>query len=70
MHCERCRGLMVFDRFMDVLGDTGQLWCRGWRCVVCGDIVDPVILGNRRSPPPRVRAMRVHRQVTLVDRCG
>jgi len=66
MHCQRCQSLMVFDRFLDVYGDTGHLWFRGWRCVACGDIVDPVILVNRRRPAPRVRSMRLHRRVTLV----
>lgn len=66
MSCRRCQGLMVFDRFLDVHGDTGHLWFRGWRCVACGNIVDPVILINRRRPPPRVRSMRIHRRVTLV----
>ena len=47
MHCERCRGLMVVDRFTDLLDETGQITFRGWRCVCCGEIVDPVIVTNR-----------------------
>jgi hypothetical protein len=66
MCCGRCQGLMVFDRFLDLYGDTGRLWFRGWRCVACGDIVDPVVLRNRTRPLPRVRARRTHRQVALV----
>jgi hypothetical protein len=66
MTCRRCRGLMVFDRFLDVHGDSGHLWFRGWRCVACGDIVDPLILINRARPRPRVRARRWHRRVILV----
>jgi hypothetical protein len=66
MRCNRCQGLMVFDRFLDVCGEMGRLWFRGWRCLSCGEIVDPVILSNRRTAPPRVRATRLHRVVTVV----
>ena len=66
MRCGRCDGLMVLDRFLDVYGDAGHLWCRGWRCLSCGEIVDPVILVNRQRPLPRVRAIRLHRLVTIV----
>lgn len=47
MRCPRCQGSMVHDRFMDLLDDTGQLHCDGWRCVNCGAIVDSAILRNR-----------------------
>ncbi len=47
MHCGRCRGLMVADRFTDLLDETGQITFGGWRCVSCGEIVDPVIVTNR-----------------------
>ncbi|MBI3607111.1 MAG: hypothetical protein HY207_04000 [Nitrospirae bacterium] len=47
MHCERCRGLMVADRFTDLLDETGQITFGGWRCISCGEIVDPVIVTNR-----------------------
>ncbi len=50
MLCTRCRGLMVRDRFIDKLDDTGKRWFWGWRCIACGEIVDPVILINRVSP--------------------
>ena len=51
MTCLRCRGLMVRYWFMELLGETGQEHCRGWRCVNCGDLLDPAILQNeaRRS---------------------
>jgi hypothetical protein len=38
---------MVVDRFTDLLDETGQITFRGWRCVCCGEIVDPVIVTNR-----------------------
>ena len=41
--CHRCRGAMVYDKFY---GSQGQFL--GWKCLICGEIVDPVILQNRR----------------------
>lgn len=49
--CMRCRGLMVLDHCFDVLGDAGEIDCRVLRCIQCGDVVDPVILRHRSSPP-------------------
>ena len=42
MNCDRCHSPMVHQKFYD---PQGQFW--GWRCVLCGDIVDPLILENR-----------------------
>ncbi len=47
MRCVRCQGLMVRDHFYDLLDDTGLLSIRGWRCVNCGNILDPLILRNK-----------------------
>ncbi len=47
MDCNRCRGLMVNDRFSDPLDETGEIVFCGWRCVLCGEIVDPIIVRNR-----------------------
>jgi DNA-directed RNA polymerase subunit RPC12/RpoP len=40
--CPRCSGAMVFERFQDML----DLFY-AWRCVNCGEIVDPVVERNR-----------------------
>ncbi|MFZ5876056.1 MAG: hypothetical protein ACOYXU_06555 [Nitrospirota bacterium] len=48
MGCGRCQGLMAGERLMDLRSDSGRFVCAAWRCVVCGDVVDPVILNNRR----------------------
>ena len=45
--CPRCGGLMVPDRFIDLLDDTGILEFMAARCVSCGEVLDPVILQNR-----------------------
>jgi hypothetical protein len=34
---------MIYDKFY---GLQEQFW--GWKCVICGEIVDPVILENRQ----------------------
>ncbi len=42
MRCHRCKGMMVYEKFY---GDCEFFY--GWRCVVCGEIIDQVILENR-----------------------
>jgi hypothetical protein len=37
---------MVIDHFID-MEETGGLWLRGWRCVTCGEVVDPMIMRHR-----------------------
>jgi hypothetical protein len=47
MKCPRCKGLLVRDRLLD-LQDTA--WhIDAWRCVSCGEVLDAVILANRRG---------------------
>jgi hypothetical protein len=40
--CSRCGGAMFYDKFY---GRNEQFW--GLKCLICGDIIDPVILENR-----------------------
>ena len=55
--CGRCSGFMVPEPLYDwVLGSRLMDW-PGWRCVICGELVDPLILLNRRTGPrPRLRS--------------
>lgn len=46
MRCPRCMGMMVHQIFED-LWETGDFFFYGWRCVNCGEIIDPVIVSNR-----------------------
>lgn len=48
MTCERCHGLMVSERICDLRGMSSDLCADGYRCVLCGNLVDAVILENRR----------------------
>ena len=41
-HCPRCGGLMVAEWCQDLSNYSAQ------RCVQCGELIDPVILENRR----------------------
>lgn len=58
MSCQRCRGCMIRESFVDLRDDTGQLMFEGWRCLNCGEVVDPVVLTHRMessSAPYRSR---------------
>jgi hypothetical protein len=47
MDCLRCHGLMVEERFEDLRGDPQHISFHGWRCVCCGNVIDPVIIRHR-----------------------
>jgi len=47
MRCTKCEGLMVSDHLIDIRESSIPMWMRGWRCVACGNIVDPLILRHR-----------------------
>ena len=42
MKCCHCGRFMVYEKFF---GPEGHFW--GWRCLFCGEIVDPIIVENR-----------------------
>ena len=50
MECPRCQGLMVGEVFNGMSGDPRVRGAAGWRCLICGEIVDPVIAANRSAP--------------------
>lgn len=60
MNCRRCAGLMHWLNMGDHLNDSGQLWSMAWQCYNCGEIVDSLILQNRRNEPrPKVGKARL-----------
>lgn len=40
--CDRCGGLLVWEEF-----EEGAGLAEGWRCVICGERLDPIIVKNR-----------------------
>jgi hypothetical protein len=44
MRCDKCGGIMSYEKFY---GPSDEY--DGWRCISCGEIVDEVILNNRRK---------------------
>jgi len=44
MKCIRCGSMMVYERFY---GPHEHFV--GWRCLLCGEIIDQVILENRQA---------------------
>jgi hypothetical protein len=53
--CPRCSGLLVIEEYMDLRDDTGRIHFTALRCAICGEIIDPVILSNRRASRPKLR---------------
>ncbi len=47
IRCPRCNGRMTFEKFYG-----GNEVFFGWHCVMCGDILDGVILLHRLSRDP------------------
>ncbi|MCE5281341.1 MAG: hypothetical protein LLG93_04490 [Deltaproteobacteria bacterium] len=43
LKCVRCGGAMFPDQFRDT---SERFW--GYKCLFCGEIIDPLILENRR----------------------
>jgi len=54
MKCHRCQGWMVNEKFY---GAGIPYW--GWRCVFCGEILDPLILENRNHFRKPARAQNL-----------
>jgi C4-type Zn-finger protein len=50
MQCPRCTGLMVFEQFINKTESNAVYSYDGWRCVVCGEILDEIIIKNRTQP--------------------
>lgn len=45
MKCERCFGLMVYERVLY----QGRVFPM-WKCLMCGDLIDWIVLLNRTDP--------------------
>lgn len=51
MGCPRCKGCMIRDSFIDLRDDTGRVRFEGWRCLNCGEVIDPLVLTHRMESP-------------------
>ncbi len=49
IRCQRCYGRMAFEKFY---GQNTSFFA--WRCIMCGDVLDPVILLHRLCPDVNV----------------
>lgn len=49
MRCPRCQGLMIIIQMKELWGSD---LVDGWRCLICGENIDPVINVNRTRPAP------------------
>lgn len=47
MNCRRCHGLMCAVDFLVSARNYEDDGLCGWRCIICGEIIDPVIAWNR-----------------------
>ena len=56
MHCPRCYGLMVTIKLEDRKGSISFEALPGWRCLLCGEVVDPGILANRAGQQEATRS--------------
>lgn len=70
MTCDRCNGLMVSERIYDFQGMSSDLCVDGYRCLLCGNLVDTVILENRSrstdaGEPMTLRRPRMQRLVAV-----
>lgn len=48
MTCERCEGLMVSEQVCDLQGTSRVPCTNGYRCLLCGNVIDATILENRK----------------------
>lgn len=57
--CFRCRGALTYEKFY---GNDDAFW--GWKCLICGEIIDPVILANRQlmNADEGLKAQRLRRE--------
>jgi hypothetical protein len=47
MTCTRCHGCMAKDYFLDLMESAECMWMAGWRCLNCGNVLDPTMERNR-----------------------
>ena len=71
-NCARCGGLLVRHICMDLYNTGSELEIPAKRCVQCGDVLDSVILRNRRighesSIAQPAETMRLSREIHVAQ---
>ena len=56
--CQRCGGFLVPNHCLDLESSWGDRWCTTLRCVQCGELIDPLLLRNRRRSLARLARAR------------
>jgi hypothetical protein len=64
MECPRCAGLMMSYDLAELRHFAQPVEVNCWRCLMCGEILDPVIIANRQSRPS-TRADRARQNFAL-----
>ena len=63
--CNRCDGMMIYEK---IYHEADRFWV--WKCVNCGECIDPVILENRQFQKSKRKNTRPaktpHVDLTLV----
>lgn len=62
LRCHRCEGLMAREFILDLQDETGNNGFWGFRCLQCGEILDPLILQNRYAQEPVLIKGRARRK--------
>ena len=60
MKCTKCCGLMVVEHLLDMKESYLPMWMQAFRCLACGNVVDPLIHFHRTTQ----RAQRARRLTT------
>ncbi len=64
IRCRRCQGRMAFEKFY-----SEQNSFFGWHCVICGEILDPVILLHRLCPDADISIPETEKELhTLIKK--
>jgi len=68
VRCDRCEGPLSFEHFGDATAGEMQWAYDGWRCLLCGEVIDSVILFNRGSPKRRKGWFRLRKKAVPLER--
>lgn len=67
VRCHRCDGLMAREFCFDIQDETGNYGFWAFRCMQCGEILDPLILQNRFVQHPLLFKNRARRKMVIAN---